>query len=67
MVIPRVSETDEGIQEEFKVQIYDKMQRRLRDKGWMETDAINKSGIKKGIALQQWILLLPLILLILIG
>ena len=48
----RITETLEGIQEEFEVQIYDKMQRRFRDKGWMETDAIIKSGIKKGKALE---------------
>jgi ubiquinone/menaquinone biosynthesis C-methylase UbiE len=52
MVKPRISETDEGIQEEFEVQIYDKMQQRFRDKGWMETDAIIKSGINKGMALE---------------
>jgi len=37
MTRPRVIETDEGIQGEFDVEIYDKMQRRLRDKGWIET------------------------------
>lgn len=52
MVKPRITETDEGIQEEFEVQSYDKMQRRFRDKGWMETDAIIKSGIKKGMVLE---------------
>lgn len=36
MVRKRVVETDEGIQEEFTVEIYDQMQRRFRDKGCME-------------------------------
>jgi hypothetical protein len=40
MVRPRVIETDQGIQGDFNVQIYDGMMRRLRDKGWMETDPI---------------------------
>ena len=52
MVKPRVNETDEGIQEEFTVEVYDQMLRKLRDKGWMETDQIIKSGIDKGLALE---------------
>ncbi len=40
MVRPRIIEIDRGIQGDFKVQIYDGMMRRLRDKGWMETDPI---------------------------
>ena len=52
MVRPRVIETDEGIQGEFEVQIYDQMQRRFRDKGWMETNAIIKSGIGSGCILE---------------
>ena len=52
MVKPRISETDEGIQDELEVQVYDKMQRRFRDKGWMETNAIIKTGIKKGMAME---------------
>lgn len=49
---PRVQETDQGIQGEFTVAIYDQMQRRFRDKGWIETKAIIKSGITKGAALE---------------
>jgi len=49
---PRVEDTDSGIQGEFNVAIYDKMQRRLRDKGWIETKDIIKSGITKGLALE---------------
>ena len=52
MVKPRVVETDEGIQGEFTVQKYDQMQRRFRDKGWMETKDIINSGINSGMALE---------------
>lgn len=52
MVKPRVIETDEGIQGEFEVETYNQMQRRFRDKGWMETDAIIKSGINSGHVLE---------------
>jgi hypothetical protein len=53
MTRPRVAETDQGIQGEFTVNIYDQMQRRLTDKGWIETKDILKSGITKGIALEN--------------
>jgi len=49
---PRVIETDEGIQGDFNVTIYDKMQRRLRDKGWIETNSIIAFGIDSGLALE---------------
>ena len=52
MVRPRVPETDEGIQDAFDVKLYDQMQRRLRDKGWMETSDIISSGINCGHALE---------------
>ena len=52
MTRPRVTETDQGIQGEFTVNVYDQMQRRLRDKGWIETKDIIKSGITKGLALE---------------
>lgn len=52
MTRPRVTETDQGIQGEFTVYLYDQMQRRLRDKGWIETKDIIKSGITKGLALE---------------
>lgn len=48
----RVPETDHGIQGEFNVEIYDQMMRRLRDRGWMETEAIVASGINSGLALE---------------
>ena len=49
---PRMIETNQGIQGEFNVTIYDQMQRRLRDKGWIETPAILKKGITSGLALE---------------
>jgi len=52
MVKPRVIETEEGIQGEFDVKIYDSMQRRFRDKGWIETPRIIKSGITQGEVLE---------------
>ncbi len=52
MVKPRVIETSEGIQSEFDVHIYNDMQRRFRDKGWIETNRIIKSGISTGLALE---------------
>jgi ubiquinone/menaquinone biosynthesis C-methylase UbiE len=48
----RVGETDSGIQGEFDVTNYNLMQRRLRDKGWIETKDIIKCGITKGMALE---------------
>ncbi len=48
----RIPETKNGIQGELNVQIYDTMQRRLRDKGWISTDQIIKAGINNGIALE---------------
>jgi len=52
MMKPRVTETEQGIQGEFNVTVYDQMQRRLRDKGWIETPAIIKKGITQGVALE---------------
>jgi len=52
MVKPRVVETDHGIQGELVVQDYDEMMRYLRDKGWIETDSIIKSGISQGLSLE---------------
>ena len=52
MVKPRVIETNEGIQGTLTVEKFDQMQRRFRDKGWMETQQIIKSGIDHGLALE---------------
>jgi hypothetical protein len=48
MTKPRVPETDHGIQGEFNVTAYDQMQRRLRDKGWLETNELLNHGITHG-------------------
>jgi len=52
MARPRVVETDDGIQGEFNVGIYDQMQRRFRDKGWIETRELLKHEIVHGRALE---------------
>ena len=52
MVRSRVVETSEGIQGEFNTQTYDRMMRRMRDKGWLETNLILRAGITKGFALE---------------
>ena len=52
MTKQRVAETDHGIQGEFPVEIYDQMQRRFRDKGWIETKDIINTGISRGVALE---------------
>jgi ubiquinone/menaquinone biosynthesis C-methylase UbiE len=52
MTKPRKVETDHGIQGDFQVETYDAMQRRLRDMGWIETDAVIMSGIARGRVLE---------------
>ncbi|OGP62780.1 MAG: methyltransferase type 11 [Deltaproteobacteria bacterium RBG_13_49_15] len=52
MIKPRVVETGEGIQDDFDVRIYDRMMRRMRDKGWLETKEIVRTGITQGLALE---------------
>jgi len=52
MVKPRKTETGEGIQGELDVRHYDRMMRRMRDKGWIETREILKAGIDRGVALE---------------
>lgn len=52
MVKPRIVETNEGIQGEFTVEVYDKMMRNLRDKGWIETELILKTEINCGLCLE---------------
>jgi ubiquinone/menaquinone biosynthesis C-methylase UbiE len=48
----RVPETDHGIVGEYDVSMYDKLQRNLRNRGWIETKAILKAGITHGHALE---------------
>ena len=49
---PRVPETGDGITGDFNVVMYDRLQRNLRDKGWIETKALLKEGITSGHALE---------------
>lgn len=49
---PRIIETSDGIQDELDVKMYDKMQRNLRDKGYIETKDIIKRGISRGMPLK---------------
>src|SRR4030042_1663340 len=53
MVKPRITETDQGITGPFNTRAYDQMMRRLRDKGWMETNLIIKEGISAGRGLED--------------
>lgn len=52
MLKDRICETQCGIQGDINVHMYDKMQCRLKNKGWIDTDNIIKAGINKGIALE---------------
>jgi ubiquinone/menaquinone biosynthesis C-methylase UbiE len=52
MTRARVPETDQGIQGQLTVEVYNQMQKRLRDKGWIETRDVIKSGITHGVALE---------------
>jgi ubiquinone/menaquinone biosynthesis C-methylase UbiE len=52
MARPRVPETDQGIQDEMDVVLYDRMMRRLRDRSWMETSLLLRQGLTSGLALE---------------
>jgi ubiquinone/menaquinone biosynthesis C-methylase UbiE len=52
MTKPRISETDQGIQSEFNVEVYNRFMRRMRDRGWIETNLILQVGIGHGLALE---------------
>jgi len=52
MIKPRMVETGKGIQGELDVRHYDRMMRRMRDKGWLQTREILKTGIDRGLALE---------------
>ena len=52
MVKPRVIETNEGIQGELTVEIFDRFARGMRDKGWNNIDSFIKAGITKGNVLE---------------
>ena len=48
----RVVETNEGIQDEITVEVFDRFARIMRDKGWNNVDSIIQAGITKGNALE---------------
>ena len=52
MVKPRKMERGAGIQGDLDVRHYDRMMRRMRDKGWLEIQEILKTGIDRGLALE---------------
>ena len=52
MTKARVKETDQGITGELMVEIFDRFQRGMRERGWIETNAIIQSGICAGHALE---------------
>ena len=52
MLKPRVIETNEGIQNELTVQIFDAFAKTMRDKGWNGVDSMLQSGISSGNILE---------------
>lgn len=48
----RILETNVGIQNAPDVNMFDEFQRSMRDRGWIETNQIIKTGINKGNALE---------------
>jgi ubiquinone/menaquinone biosynthesis C-methylase UbiE len=52
MTRPRIIETNEGIQGELTVEIFDRFARNMRDKGWNNVDTFLKTGIESGSVLE---------------
>jgi len=52
MIKQRIIETNEGIQAQFEVHAFNEFRRRMRDKGWIETEQVIKSGITQGLVLE---------------
>ena len=52
MIKSRVIETNEGIQGELTVDVFDRFSRNMRDKGWNNLDSVIKAGITGGNALE---------------
>ncbi len=48
----RMAETNEGIQGELTVEIFDRFAKTMRDKGWNNVDSFLKAGITKGNVLE---------------
>lgn len=52
MLKQRIIETNEGIQDELTVEVYDQFSRNMRDKGWNNVDSFIKTGIVSGNVLE---------------
>ncbi len=52
MARERVVETNEGIQEQLTVEIFDTFAKTMRDKGWNNVDSFTKAGITTGEVLE---------------
>ncbi len=52
MVRKRIIETNEGIQNEVTVDIFNQFAKTMRDKGWNNVDSFLKAGITKGNVLE---------------
>jgi ubiquinone/menaquinone biosynthesis C-methylase UbiE len=52
MARPRIVETNEGIQDETTVEVFDAFARGMRDRGWNHVDSIIGAGIRTGHALE---------------
>ncbi len=52
MVRKRVPETDQGIQDEFNVELFNQFAQHMRNKGWIETKSILTAGICSGNVLE---------------
>ncbi len=52
MTNARAAWASNDIQAEYDVEVYDQMQRRLCDKGWMQTQAIIDNGLDRGHGLE---------------
>lgn len=52
MLKQRIIETNEGIQGELTIEIFDRFARIMRDKGWNNIDTFYKSGITEGNVLE---------------
>ena len=52
MTKARIPETDTGIAGEVETQMHDVMMRKMRDRGWIETNLTLKAGILSGTVLE---------------
>ena len=50
MIKPRVVDKDEGIPEGFTVEVYNRMIKNLRVRGWIETDLLIKNGVNRQLS-----------------